>query len=222
MEKVSSISPFCHIDMSRRCKKRVILVEITRQEYASDLDAFLRCARSISLGATFSLIFLKTFLHLGFANQVPCNSRFRAANGCRDNRSQPFSLRRPTFWRSGAGRCSLVSSWPLLPRDAALRWRESPDLERETVAAAARFSRHIPSRRVLRFARREKNVESCGLPTRAIVVAGESGLEDFRDPPALGEFDFARLWFRIGDWSSNVTSFLSISQILAFYSRNLQ
>jgi len=103
---------------------------------------------------------------------------FRAANGCRDNQSRPFSLRRPTF--RGRGRCSLVLSWLLLLRDAE---RGATIVERKSWSRTWNrreiFTSHpirgAASHSPLCAARKE-----CGKlwipPRRAIVVAGESGL----------------------------------------------
>lgn len=130
--------------------------EITRQE---------RSLRSptcpISLGAIFS-----PFLPFPFYSEnirvtlglslLQSGSRFRAANGCRDNRSRPFSLRRPTFRPGRSVQSGFIVTVTTARCHATHRRRESPDPERET-AAAARFSRHIlsaTSRSPLRAAKR--------------------------------------------------------------------
>jgi len=92
--------PFLPSAMMRQCQsdaKTHNTCEITRQEHSLHPT----CSFVQFRWARYSLSFYSENIHIFRLSllQSDADSRFRATNGCRDNRSWPFSLRRPTFRR---------------------------------------------------------------------------------------------------------------------------
>lgn len=138
--------------------------EITRQKRSLHPTCLFR---SISLGANSLFLFafysenIHAILGCHFFNQAPGSRASEPRTDVAIIDRGRFHCDDPLSARGRSVQSGFIATVTTARCHATHRRRESPDLERETAAATARFSRHILSARLF-ASRREKNVESCG------------------------------------------------------------